>query len=435
MRFLLFLLSAAISRGPRAAEAAWPGSRRAAAADSAADAATLAPDGSYYLRQTSPWEDAPLYSRPGEGGPQWGAGPGAGSAAAAAAAAAAQAAATAAAAAAPYLHVHAAAAGAAPQQLRPWGSLHRLARALGHPSLLLRAALLRHFCLAVAQLRSPFLGLRSSGAAAHSSSSSSSSSSSGEQQGKARVGEAEVAALAAKLAGVVGSAGHTPEGGKLWTKLMLLHFEKLVSESEKILFEVAREGNPARMVSALSQIVPPVMRRFSYLESFPSSGAPGVLEPVRVSLLRRARELDLALLAAQNDPFIVNKFGKDLTEEELQREREMAALEGGAHAPAQPVFAESLPASGRGCKQQPQARLPALLLICFLLFTIYSQFKPLKSARKPRAEAAEARARGSDLEPDAAPPMPPRGFGADPRTPPPSYWDVMGLPGPGSSPP
>ncbi|CDJ39635.1 hypothetical protein, conserved [Eimeria tenella] len=522
MRFLIFLLLAAISRGPQAAEAGWPGSRRAAAADSvlaSSDAATFTPEGSYYLRQASPWEDAPLYSTPGPGGAQWRGESGVGSAAAAAAAAA-QAAATAAAAAAPYVHVHAAAAGAAPQQVRPWGSLQRLARALGHPAVLLRAALLRHFCLAVVQLRSPFLGLRSSGAAAHRGSSSSSSS---EQQGKEIVGEAEVAALAAKLAGVVGSAGHTAEAGKLWTKLMLLQFERLVSESEKLLFEVARQGNPALMVFALSRIVPPVMKGFSYLESFPSSGVSGVLEPVRVSLLRRARELDLALLAAQNDPFIVHKFSKDITEEELQRERELAALEGGAYAPVQPVFAESFPAGGRGFKQQPQAHLPALLLVCFLLFSIYSSFKPLKSRRKARAEAPEAQEGWNDLEPDAgvrtpgearaggapaappprpewprhypksaesaiyenemfeenlgapeeprgglfprehflpglppsayayapppyythrqpptvpsAPPIPPGGFVADLRPPPPSYWDVVGLPGPGSSPP
>ncbi|CDJ63711.1 hypothetical protein, conserved [Eimeria necatrix] len=285
------------------------------------------------------------------------------------------------------------------QQVSPWGSLLRLAKVLQHSAPQQRTAFLRQFCFSVVRLRTPFVGLggnRGTGSTASKENRRGSESGSFE-----KISDADITVLATKLSGVVGAAEGAPESSRMLAERMLLPFGRLVEEGEQFLFDVARQGDATLMISALSQVVPPVMKGLSYLEAPQSQGASGVLEPVRDSLLRRARELDRALLAAQGDPQLVSKFYRDATEEELQREKNLAAVEGSSHQSRHipPVIGEGAPLNKKNNFHKVGKRIATIMFLCLAFFTAHSAMSRLLPSFDARGQSRSGAGRmGGDFD-------------------------------------
>ncbi|CDJ39631.1 hypothetical protein, conserved [Eimeria tenella] len=285
------------------------------------------------------------------------------------------------------------------QQVSPWGSLLRLAKVLQHSAPQQRTAFLRHFCFSVARLRTPFVGLRGNRGTG-------STASKGDRRGAGsgkfeRISEADITVLATKLSGVVGAAEGAPESSRVLAERMLLPFARLAEEGEQFLYDVARQGDATLMVAALSRVVPPVMKGLSYLEAPQSQGASGVLEPVRVSLVERARELDRALLAAQNDPQLARKFYRDATEEELQREKDLAAVEGSSHQSRHipSVIGDGAPLNDNDNFHRVGKRIATILFLCLVFFTAHNAMSRFLPSFDSRGQAHPGRGpMGGDFE-------------------------------------
>lgn len=187
--------------------------------------------------------------------------------------------------------------------------------------------------------------------------------------------ERHISALASKLTGVLGAAEGSGDSGKALTKFLLLPFVRLVHDAEGLMFNIAMEGKVGLMITALNQLAPPIVRGLSYLEAPQSQGAAGVLEPARENCLKRAKELDKALLAAQFDPNgVLRAYPRDFNKYELQREQQLISLEAG---PAQqqyipPVFETGgMPASTEKGKLGRRVKIISIVLACLLFFTVF----------------------------------------------------------------
>ncbi|CDJ56283.1 hypothetical protein, conserved [Eimeria maxima] len=261
-----------------------------------------------------------------------------------------------------------------PQSGPPGGSLISLAKLLQSSSSQLRSALLRQFCHSVARLRTRFVGLNSSMQKTENILNNKRNSGSDETESQAAT-ERHISALASKLTGVLGAAEGSGDSGKALTKFLLLPFVRLVHDAEGLMFNIAMEGKVGLMITALNQLAPPIVRGLSYLEAPQSQGAAGVLEPARENCLKRAKELDKALLAAQFDPNgVLRAYPRDFNKYELQREQQLISLEAG---PSQqqyipPVFETGgMPASTEKGKLGRRVKIISIVLACLLFFTVF----------------------------------------------------------------
>lgn len=202
--------------------------------------------------------------------------------------------------------------------VRPGGSLSTLAEMLLQADPQLRAALMRHFCHAIVCLKTPYVGVP------ELPSGNKMAGMPGE------VTQMEVDALKAKLQGVIGAAEASFVMEKALGDPLLVPFARVMREGEDLLYGLARKGDAAMMVAALHDLAPMLMRGLSYLEGPRAQAASGVLDPIRVGLLKRASELDDALMEAQRNPrYVLDHYQMDMTDEALQKERTLAALKSG----------------------------------------------------------------------------------------------------------
>ncbi|CDJ34773.1 uncharacterized protein EMH_0022110 [Eimeria mitis] len=256
----------------------------------------------------------------------------------------------------------------------PGSSLLSLSTILRRSSPPLRSALLRNFVYSVARLRTRHVGLGSSVKKADrlakkkdKKKQKRGGSDKNDQKGAT---ERRIAALASKFAGVIGAAEGATESEKKLAKFLLVPFRRLVQETEELLSDIAMNGDAEVMIVALDRLAPPLVRGLSYLEAPQSEGAAEVLEPARDLLLERARELDTVLLEAQADPEgVLRTYTRDFTEHEIEREKQLAALESGPNQePDIPPIHGGIEAGTYENKLRKQAQF-ALFLSLFLTFT------------------------------------------------------------------
>lgn len=262
-----------------------------------------------------------------------------------------------------------------PQSVPPGGSLLTLAKLLQGADPPLRAALLRHFCHSLARLRTRLVGLdsveRKEKRMKKKKKKKNGKHDKNEPQDTIEI---RIGAVSAQLAGVVGAAEGSSNSGKALAKFLLAPFGRLFKEAEQLLSDVALEGNPALMITALNKLAPPLVRGLTYLESPESQGAARILEPARDSLLERAREIDNVLLEAQSDLVgVLHAYPRDFARDELEVERQQAALEGDPdheqYIP--PVHGEWMDAaSANDEKLRRQARFAFLLSLLLTISTV-----------------------------------------------------------------
>lgn len=201
------------------------------------------------------------------------------------------------------------------QPSRRGASLITLAEFLRRSDPQLRAAILRHFAHSVAKLRNPYVGLGDR-------------SGSLGQLGEVRL-ESQLEGLMGKLKGLVAAADSYMTHVAMSAPL-LIPFGIVMRDAEDLFYRIARKGDADAMISALDGLGPLLVRGLSYLQGDPSPAASGVINPVRNALIERARELDAALLEGQRNPgYLLHRYASDMNEEFLERERQMAGLEGG----------------------------------------------------------------------------------------------------------
>ncbi|CDJ47681.1 hypothetical protein, conserved [Eimeria brunetti] len=262
----------------------------------------------------------------------------------------------------------------------PGGSLLSLAGVLQQANPQTQMALLRHFRHSLARLRTRLVGLGSSGGGGPKQEPAPSKGGGPPKEGAAAAAEAQAAAerritaLASKLGGLVGAAEGAAGSEKTLAKYLLLPFGRLIQETEQVLGDVAAQGDPALMVAALNQLGPPLVRGLLHLEAPESQGASGVLEPARKNCLKRMKELDRALLEAQGDlEGVVLAYPRDLNEYELQREKQLAAMqEGPDHESYIPPVYDARGRPGvDGAKDGRRLKIIFIVFACLLLFTLY----------------------------------------------------------------
>ena len=260
-----------------------------------------------------------------------------------------------------------------PHSRYPGSSLLSLATLLQSSNPQLRSALMRHLCLALARLRTRFLGLNSEtrGTAKHSKKK--------KKNGKSKKKKSEdpferrIEALTSRLAGVLAAAEGSANPGMTLSKFLLLAFVSLVREIEELLSDIALQGDSELMITALNRLAPSLVRGLVYLDAPQNRGAAEVLEPARENLLERARELDSALLEAQgNLEGVLRAYPRDFDTEEIEREKQLAALEGspGQEKYITPVYAAGLEGSSHSDKFRKQARLAFFLSLFLTLSTV-----------------------------------------------------------------
>ncbi|CDI87162.1 hypothetical protein, conserved [Eimeria praecox] len=256
---------------------------------------------------------------------------------------------------------------------RSGSSLISLAKVLQGAKPQLRLALMRQFCLSLARLRTRLLGISSQGKKFDKKMRKKKKRSEKYDKEWQDATERHIAALSAKLAGVLGAAESSAQPGKTLAKYLLMAFVKLVQEVEGLLLNVAMRGDAAMMITALNQLAPPIVRGLAHLEDPESQGAAEALEPARDHLIERARELDNALLTAQEDlDGVLREFPRDFDEHEIEREKQIAALEGG---PSQEQYLLSLRGEGHEAvaheeKLRRQARMALLLSLLLTISTM-----------------------------------------------------------------
>lgn len=258
-----------------------------------------------------------------------------------------------------------------PQPGHPGSSLLSLAKVLQKSNPSVQAALLRHFCHSVARLATRFVGFNSSMARNDNSSKEKDSISGGKAYTEAV--ERRIATLTAKLTGVLGAADGSSQSPKMLTKFMLTPFGKLLQEIESLLVEIAMHGDANLMISALSQLGPHIVQGLAYLEAPQSQGVAGPLEPARENCLKRARELDSALFAGQADlEGVLRAYPRDFQEDELERVKQIATLEGLDKVPYIPPVWETGSHGNLGANDgDKRSRAASAILVCLLFFTLY----------------------------------------------------------------
>ncbi|OEH77846.1 hypothetical protein cyc_08573 [Cyclospora cayetanensis] len=235
-----------------------------------------------------------------------------------------------------------------PVQGPPGSSLITLVEALRKASPALRKALLRHFCHSVARLKTLPSGVAQPHERAFLL--------------ERRVTEGDVSTLVTKLNGVFGAITSGGFTNSAVADTLLVPFARLVVETEGMLFSIAREGDAAKMESALSQLSLPLVRGLSHMEA-PHSGSTLVaLEPLKASLTKRAKELDAELLDAQAHPErVILEYSAELDNSLLKTERKMDLPEGDSH------MADVSPLSGA---QQAKYRKLKRIKFLSMLFVV-----------------------------------------------------------------
>lgn len=202
----------------------------------------------------------------------------------------------------------------------PGGGLLRLARMLPGCSVMLRAALLRHFCHAVARLKTQVVRVEGAG--------DGDTSILGVEPHE--VTEDHVNIVAAKLGGLVRGAEVHLGGVQGFRSQLLAPLARTQLMAEAVLFGLARQHKYDAFLRALRTLGNPMEKALGYLSTEGAAAAASQLNPLRVSILARARELDRDLVHAQtNFHWTLDRYQVDLSDEVLQRERDDAAgLEG-----------------------------------------------------------------------------------------------------------
>ncbi|CDJ29705.1 LOW QUALITY PROTEIN: uncharacterized protein EMH_0051980 [Eimeria mitis] len=289
-----------------------------------------------------------------------------------------------------------------PQAKRPGSSLLSLANILQRSNPPLRSALLRQFLYSLARLRTRYVGLGGSVDTTQAPFNRKNAGSNKEELQAAT--ERQTAALAAKLTGVIGAAGDPTNSDQTFAKFLLVPFGKLLQEAEGLLSDIAMQGDATQMIIALHRLAPPIIQGLSYLEAPQSQGASGVLEPVRDHCLKRVKELDKALLDAQADlDGVLLAYPRDFDAYELQREKQLAALEGGQEQDPYipPVYATGIRPDTKADRQRKGA-IMHFFFAFLIVFTIYTAISvlppevPIRAKHKHRRRTDHSDDDGGD---------------------------------------
>ncbi|KAL8451908.1 hypothetical protein Emag_002560 [Eimeria magna] len=207
------------------------------------------------------------------------------------------------------------------------GGLLRFVNLLERSDPSTRAALLRFFCVAVARLKHPYLGLPLETEA--------------EKQGRRKrqlqetreEGAVEVSKLVARLHGLLSAANSSVVTETAMASSLLLPFTRLVREAENRLYTNARQGDVVAFIAATKALGPRLKAGLGYLSRpLAAGGASGVADPVRQSLLLRLKQLDAGLDGAVSNLGTIQKvYSNEISDELLERERQKAELEGRHH--------------------------------------------------------------------------------------------------------
>ncbi|KAL8443021.1 hypothetical protein Emed_007015 [Eimeria media] len=211
--------------------------------------------------------------------------------------------------------------------------LMRFVTLLERSDLQTRAALLRFFCVAVARLKYPYLGIPPETEAERRERRKRQAQETREE------GAVEVSKLVARLHGLLSAASSSVMTETAMASSLLLPFTRLVREAENRLYTNARQGDIVAFVAATKALGPRLKAGLSHLAGpLAAAGASGVADPVRQSLLLRLKQLDMGLDgAASNLETIRRVYAEELSDDLLERERQKAELEGRHHVLSPPA--------------------------------------------------------------------------------------------------